>query len=186
MACKNQLFQLYLWFAIVLVLGLWQTPTLGRPLDHHKNLSIKERHELWMARHGRVYKNLIEKEKRLKIFKENVERIENFNGNASLNNSFKLGVNAFADLTTEEFVATRTGYNKQIRSKSMSNMVVTNQTNGFVYKDVNTDDMPTESLDWRRKGAVTPVKNQGSCGKNHNYVVRPFYCYNFFLFIFLT
>ncbi|KAM3362144.1 fruit bromelain-like [Capsicum galapagoense] len=36
-------------------------------------LSVTERHEQWMARHGRVYKDEAEKGKRLMIFKENFE-----------------------------------------------------------------------------------------------------------------
>ncbi|KAI4331825.1 hypothetical protein L6164_016781 [Bauhinia variegata] len=44
-----------------------------------------------------------EKEKCFNIFKENLEYIENFND--AENYSFKLGLNYFADLTTEEFIA---------------------------------------------------------------------------------
>ncbi|KMT04501.1 hypothetical protein BVRB_8g181670 [Beta vulgaris subsp. vulgaris] len=158
-AFTNQNFQLLLCFALVLLLGLWATPSLARPLDNHKSLSIRERHELWMARHGRVYKDQIEKEKRLNIFSKNVERIENFNGNASSNKLFTLGVNAFSDLTLKEFVATHTGYKRQFHSKSMSGY---STTNGLRF-DQNLTDMPP-SLDWREQGAVTPIKDQGQCG----------------------
>ncbi|KMT04500.1 hypothetical protein BVRB_8g181660 [Beta vulgaris subsp. vulgaris] len=157
-AFTNQNFQL-LCLALVLLLGLWATPSLARPLDDHKSLSIHERHELWMARHGRVYKDQIEKEKRLNIFSKNVERIENFNGNASSNKLFTLGVNAFSDLTIEEFVATHTGYKRPFHSESMSG---SSMTKGLRF-DQNLNDMPP-SLDWREKGAVTPIKYQGQCG----------------------
>ncbi|KAL2930884.1 Senescence-specific cysteine protease SAG12 [Bienertia sinuspersici] len=156
MGFTNQHLLFFLCFALVVVVGLWANPILARPLDHHKALSKRERHELWMARHERVYKDLKEKEKRFNIFKENVEHIENFNANASSTKSFKLGVNAFADLTNEEFVTTHTGYKKQFSySKSMSSYSMTNGLSG--------DELP-ESLDWRNKGAVTGVKYQGNCG----------------------
>ncbi|XP_021766149.1 ervatamin-C-like [Chenopodium quinoa] len=96
----------------------------------------------------------IEKEKRFNIFKENVERIESFNGNNS-NKLFKLRVNAFVDLTTEEFVATRTGYKRAFHPSS-SSMKSTFQFNNL------TDVQP--SVDWRYVGAVTSIKDQGQCG----------------------
>ncbi|KMT04502.1 hypothetical protein BVRB_8g181680 [Beta vulgaris subsp. vulgaris] len=157
-AFTNQNFQL-LCFALVLLLGLWATQSLARTLDDHKSLSIRERHELWMARHGRVYRDQIEKEKRLNIFTKNVERIENFNSNASSDKLFTLGANAFSDLTIEEFVATHTGYKRQFHSESMSGSSI---TKGLRF-DQNLTDMPP-SLDWREKGAVTPIKDQGQCG----------------------
>ena len=42
------------------------------------------------------------------IFKDNIEYIDKFNNEG--NRTFKLGVNKFADLTTEEFLASYTGY----------------------------------------------------------------------------
>ncbi|KAG4980335.1 hypothetical protein JHK82_033573 [Glycine max] len=46
-----------------------------------------------------------EREKRFRIFKENVNYIEAFNNAA--NKPYKLGINQFADLTKEEFIAPR-------------------------------------------------------------------------------
>ena len=65
--------------------------------------SLAERHERWMVQYGRSYKDSAEKEKRFKIFKDNVEYIDKFNNEG--NRTFKLSANLFADLTNEEFVA---------------------------------------------------------------------------------
>lgn len=117
-----------------------------------------EMHELWMAHHGRVYTHATEKEMRFNIFKENVERIEAFNGGEE--RGYKLGVNQFADLTNEEFRASRNGY----KSKSTTVMSVGKPTS---FKYANVTAVPS-TIDWRKKGAVTPVKDQGSCGKFFN------------------
>ncbi|CAH9096731.1 unnamed protein product [Cuscuta europaea] len=52
----------------------------------HK-LSIVERHEQWMARFGRTYKDGAEKAKRFQIFKEEFERVESFNKAGNHNSS---------------------------------------------------------------------------------------------------
>ena len=64
-----------------------------------------ERHEQWMTHYGRVYKDDTERATRYSIFKENVARIDAFN--TQTGKSYKLGVNQFADLTNEEFKASR-------------------------------------------------------------------------------
>ncbi|GAY60267.1 cysteine protease-like protein [Citrus sinensis] len=117
--------------------------------------SIVEKHEKWMAEHGRTYKDDLEKEMRFKIFKENLEYIEKANEEA--NRTYKLGTNEFSDLTNEEFRASYTGY--RVPSQSSSSRQST--TASFKYQ--NLTDVPT-SMDWREKGAVTPIKNQGQCG----------------------
>ena len=115
--------------------------------------SLRERHEQWMQVHGKVYKNTAEKEKRFQIFKGNVEFIESFN--AAGNKPYKLGVNHFADLTVEEFKASRNGFKKPHEFS----------TTPFKYENVTA--IPA-AIDWRKKGAVTPIKNQGQCGKIKN------------------
>ncbi|XVE53078.1 hypothetical protein DITRI_Ditri02bG0175700 [Diplodiscus trichospermus] len=114
--------------------------------------SIADKHEQWMATYGRKYENNAEKEKRFNIFKENLKYIESFNNGG--NRSYKLGVNEFVDMTLDEFLATNTGYMAQGNPN-------TSISTPFRYEKFS--DVPT-SLDWRAKGAVTQVKDQGKCG----------------------
>ncbi|XP_034605913.1 senescence-specific cysteine protease SAG39 [Setaria viridis] len=111
------------------------------------------RHEQWMAQHGRVYKDDAEKARRFEVFKTNVKFIETFN--AAGNRKFWLGVNQFADLTNDEFRATKT--NKGFNPNAVK------VPTGFRYANVSTDALPA-TVDWRTKGAVTPIKDQGQCG----------------------
>lgn len=112
------------------------------------------RHEQWMVQYGRVYKDDTEKAHRFQVFKANVKFIESFN--AAGNRKFWLGANQFADLTNDEFRETKT-------NKGFIPNVVKLPT-GFRYENVSIDALPA-TMDWRSKGAVTPIKNQGQCGK---------------------
>lgn len=118
------------------------------------NSAMVERHEQWMAQYVRVYKNAAEKARRFKVFTANVAFIESFNAG---NHKFWLSANQFADLTNDEFRASKTN---KLGFKGSSARVPTR----FKYENVSLDAIPT-SVDWRTKGAVTPVKNQGDCGK---------------------
>jgi len=137
-------------FAIFLLLALGISQVMSRKLQE---TSLRERHEQWMVKYGRVYKDAAEKEKRFQIFKDNVEFIES--SNAAGNKPYQLGVNHLADFTLEEFKASRTGL-RTPREFS---------TTPFKYENVT--DIP-ESVDWRAKGAVTAVKDQGQCGKTNS------------------
>ncbi|KAG2397054.1 hypothetical protein LR48_Vigan08g086400 [Vigna angularis] len=132
--------------AIILLLQLGISQVMSRKLHE---TSLREGHEQWMVRYGRVYEDAAEKEKRFQIFKDNVEFIES--SNAAGNKPYQLGVNHFADLTLEEFKALRKGL-KSPREFS---------TTPFKYEHVTA--IP-QAVDWRTEGAVTPVKDQGDCG----------------------
>ncbi|KAI9197845.1 hypothetical protein LWI28_005477 [Acer negundo] len=115
---------------------------------------IAQKHEQWIAQLGRTYLDSAEKERRFQIFKKNYDYIEKFN--AAGNNTYKLGINAFSDLTNEEFLASHTGL------KMPPNPRLSNTTASY-----DSYDNPTEvadSIDWREKGAVSEIQYQGSCG----------------------
>ncbi|KAK1678707.1 hypothetical protein QYE76_039555 [Lolium multiflorum] len=115
------------------------------------DLSMEARHESWMVQYGRVYKDATEKARRFEVFKANVGFIESFNAG---NRKFHLGVNQFADITNEEFKAAKA--NKGYKSG------LERAPTGFRYENVSFDALPA-TVDWRTKGAVTPIKNQGQC-----------------------
>ncbi|KAJ9172637.1 hypothetical protein P3X46_015851 [Hevea brasiliensis] len=133
--------------ALIFILGALASQAIARTLQ---DASMYDRHEEWMTRYGRVYKDANEKEMRYQIFKENVERIESFNKDAG--KPYKLGINKFADLTNEEFKTTRNRFKGHMCSA---------QVGPFRYENLSA--VPS-SMDWRKKGAVTAIKDQGQCG----------------------
>jgi KDEL-tailed cysteine endopeptidase len=134
-------------------LGLWASKVQCRKL-HELGLSMYEKHEQWMTRFGRTYPNDTEKSKRFEIFKYNVEYIEAFNKVG--NRTYKLGINAFSDLTNDEFKIRNGGY----RVASTSKPPKGGESSWFRYETL--DEVPS-SVDWRKNGAVNPIKNQYQC-----------------------
>ncbi|KAH1148441.1 hypothetical protein GYH30_043180 [Glycine max] len=106
-----------------------------------QDASMYERHEQWMTRHGKVYKDPREREKRFRIFNENVNYVEAFNNAA--NKPYKLGINQF------ETSPIRSSLRQEIDSRG----ICVPQSLGQPLL-----------MDWRQNGAVTPVKDQGQCG----------------------
>ncbi|KAE8675245.1 LisH and RanBPM domains containing protein isoform 1 [Hibiscus syriacus] len=106
--------------------------------------------ESWCDQHGKTYSSEEEKSYRLRVFQDNYAFVIQHNDMA--NSSFSLALNAFADLTHHEFKASRLGLSAAAIEFMRPNL----REPGLVR------DIPA-SLDWRNKGTVTQVKDQGSC-----------------------
>ena len=149
MASKIQILHHNIALALVLLMGFLAFEATSRTLQ---DLSMQERHQQWMARYGKTYNDPQEMEKRFNIFKQNVEYIDSFNNDGT--KSYKLSINEFADLTNNEFTSSRNRFKGHMCSSIK-------KTPTFKYENVTV--IPS-SIDWRQKGAVTPIKNQGQCG----------------------
>ncbi|GLU13519.1 hypothetical protein SLE2022_301520 [Rubroshorea leprosula] len=116
---------------------------------------VRSMYNSWLAKHGKAYNGIGEEERRFQIFKDNLRFIDEHN---SQNRTYRLGLTKFADLTNEEYRAmylgTRTdGMRRVMKSKIASQRYV-----------ARPDDKLPESVDWRKRGAVNPVKDQRDCG----------------------
>lgn len=107
----------------------------------------------WVTDHAKEYiTDVQEYAKRLTVFQKNVEFIGLHNSEHPEN---QLGLNAFADLTFEEFKDTRLGFKPELASTQQPHLLGT-----FRYAE---HEAPA-SQDWVAAGAVTPIKDQGQCG----------------------
>nr|AAW34135.1 cysteine protease gp2b [Zingiber officinale] len=111
----------------------------------------------WRAKNHPAEKYLDLNEYRLEVFKENLQFVDKHNAAADRGeHTFRLGMNRFADLTNEEY---RTRFLRDFsRLRRSASGKISSR-----YRLREGDDLP-DSIDWREKGAVVPVKNQGGCG----------------------
>lgn len=126
----------------------------GEKVSGRTDEEVKGLYEAWLVKHGKAYNALGEKEKRFEIFKDNLRFIDAHNAE---NHTYELGLNRFADLSNEEYRALYLG-TKIDPKRGFSRP----KSDRYSYKE--GDELP-DSVDWRVKGAVAPVKDQGSCGE---------------------
>jgi len=110
----------------------------------------------WQSRHAKRYQDRREQAQRFDIFAQNFRRIMAHNGNPEA--TYRMEVNEFSDLTWDEFKAVRLGGSGQNCSATLNKV---KGAGGFTkphHKEVPL------SVDWRESGAVSEVKDQGSCG----------------------
>ncbi|KAL7393024.1 hypothetical protein ABVT39_005484 [Epinephelus coioides] len=123
-------------------------------LSHLDEASLDAQWEEWRTTHRKEYNGLGEEELRRAIWEKNMRMIEAHNQEAALGmHSFELGMNHLGDMTSEEVSEKMTGL-----------QVPVNRERSFT---MDVDDRVTKlpkTLDYRKKGMVTAVKNQGSCG----------------------
>ncbi|XP_060526715.1 procathepsin L-like [Cylas formicarius] len=119
--------------------------------------AVETDHQQWQSfktQHTKVYRNVAEETLRFSIFQDNLRKIEEHNAKyENGEETYTLGVNQFADMTAEEFKSFLT-LQKPNRTKTGDRQVYRKPLDAAV----------PASFDWRDEGAVSAVKDQGSCG----------------------
>jgi len=129
----------------VLVLAFSCTLAIDVTLDTYWNL--------WKQTHNKVYSAREEQLRRV-TWEDNLKKVQDHNLKADLGvHTFWLGMNKFADLTITEFAKMMNGYNATLAGPRL----------GRKTRVPMLGDLP-DTVDWRDKGYVTPVKDQGQCG----------------------
>nr|XP_050027252.1 procathepsin L-like isoform X1 [Dermacentor andersoni] len=117
---------------------------------------IRSEWQAFKTKHGRNYTSAHEEILRFKIFTENSLFIARHNEKYVKGLvSYSLGMNQFGDMLHHEFVQLTNCYKPSEASSGRSTYLPP--------ENVDDSDLP-QSVDWRKKGYVTPVKNQGQCG----------------------
>jgi len=108
----------------------------------------------WMQQHNKVYA-ADQVVHRFNIWKENMEMILNHNLNSKA--SWTLGMNAFGDLTAEEWKA-------RMGIRRVAHPVKPTHKKKHSFKPTKEGAAPPATWDWRDHNAINPVQNQGQCG----------------------
>lgn len=110
--------------------------------------------EGFKAAYRKTYSSDDEEALRQAIFANNFDEVKQHNYEYSLGlTTFTMAINHLSDLTFEEVEEQYMGVNYA------DNNVTYEESNAVV----DAEDLPA-SVDWRKEGVVTPVKNQGRCG----------------------
>ncbi|KAL1190259.1 Cysteine protease RD19A [Cardamine amara subsp. amara] len=115
-----------------------------------KVLSSEDHFSLFKKKFGKVYATSEEHDYRFSVFKANLFRARR---HQKMDPSARHGVTQFSDLTRSEFKKKHLGLKGGFKLPKDANKAPI----------LPTGNLP-EDFDWRDHGAVTPVKNQGSCG----------------------
>jgi cathepsin L len=122
--------------------------------------------EAYAAEFGKVYESEVVRSKREEAFSANLAKIKAHNSQTPAP-SWTMGVNQFADLTSAEFKAMTKGRSKPSTANLDQPDGLSAEERATFQKhhanDVSVDKLP-DSVDWRTKGVVSAVKNQGGCG----------------------
>ncbi|KAJ9584493.1 hypothetical protein L9F63_021162 [Diploptera punctata] len=116
---------------------------------------LKDEWTLFKLKYGKHYKNKVEEEFRMRVFLETKEKVARHNAEYELGlHTYTLGINRFADQLRQEVSGEMNGLRiTKVESKKGGSTFI-----------IPENVVIPDEVDWRQKGAVTPVKDQGQCG----------------------
>ncbi|CAN6177026.1 unnamed protein product [Urochloa humidicola] len=142
---------------LALTVALAMSAAFAVPLERPDE-EVRRLYEAWKSEHRKPSCKCIMGEEdrlRLEVFRANLRYIDAHNAEADAGlHTFRLGLTPFTDLTLDEFIARALGF---LRNATSFHVASTR------YLPRAGDDLP-DAVDWRERGAVTPVKNQLRCG----------------------
>jgi len=131
----------------VLALAFSCTFAFDATLNRHWNA--------WKQANNKVYSNAEEQVRRA-TWESNLQKVQEHNLQADLGvHTYWLGMNKYADMTITEFARLMNGYNATMAASRKP------ARETFTFDPLR--DLP-DTVDWRDKGYVTGVKDQGQCG----------------------
>lgn len=136
-----------------LILVLFAIGVIANTYDHvlaGEDPQVVAKWNDFLSRYNKLYSSESEYSLRYLIFKQNLDVIAEIQAGDP---SATYGITKFADMSQEEFKTTVLGFKGTEADREKAGL----------YKYEKRIEAP-DSFDWRDKGAVTPVKNQGMCG----------------------
>ncbi|KAJ0407010.1 hypothetical protein ATCC90586_009230 [Pythium insidiosum] len=143
--------------ACVLLVGSWQPTaalTVKSTADYERDFAK------WMEQYHISFSDVLEYAKRLETFIANDVFIAAHNARGATN--FTLGHNEYSHLSFDEFATMKKGL--RLPKGYVEERVAASESRGAHRRPEVVDNGVPDSIDWVKKGGVTPVKNQGQCG----------------------
>ncbi|GFS46269.1 cysteine proteinases superfamily protein [Actinidia rufa] len=163
-AQKSQLFPLVIFLVWASLTSLISSSLpsefsiVGRPGESVAEERVVELFKKWKEKHGKVYKHGQEAEKKFQNFRNNFRYVMEKNSERGARGGHLVGLTKFADMSNEEF---REVYLSKVKKPTSKRMAIERRRQGKA-ASVAACEGPT-SLDWRKYGIVTGVKDQGDC-----------------------
>ncbi|AKN80580.1 Cathepsin, V-Cath [Perigonia lusca single nucleopolyhedrovirus] len=120
-------------------------------LDNYDLLKAPDYFDNFVANYNKMYNNTSERNYRYKIFKHNLEEINQKN---KLNTTAVYSINKFSDMSKNEIISKYTGLSVPQNVQNFCKVIALDGPPGKGPLD----------FDWRQYNKITFVKNQGACG----------------------
>jgi len=138
----------------ITILAVNATAIMEGPPNNELAVNLGSSWKEFKTLFGKSYSTEAEEKQRFEIWQENSRKVAEHNAKHEAGlTTFTMAINRFADMTNEEFSAKRKGFTPNGKTKSR----------GVQFLPPHNVKLP-DKIDWRTKGYVTPVKDQGPCG----------------------